>query len=155
MLDQVALPLELEEDRRSKLGVLRVVRAPTTSTWIVTSARRLRVENGGQICKTCEQSAAPSKRGQEGQERARHHGTVPRGGMRSMQCVRFKAHKGRPARRLAAARFAEGTRAIFKGCTLVITWTRPQVDFPRGTKEGETNARCGARLGGADCNVFA
>ena len=112
MLDQVALPLELEEDRRSKLGVLRVVRAPTTSTWIVTSARRLRVENGGQICKTCEQSAAPSKRGQEGQERARHHGTVPRGGIRSMQCVRLK---GRPARRGLAARDSQKGHAIFKG----------------------------------------
>ena len=57
--------LEVEEDRRSKLKVLRVVRVPTTSTWIVTSARRLRVENGVQICKTCEQGAAQRKRGQK------------------------------------------------------------------------------------------
>ena len=52
-----------------------------------------------QICRTCEQGAAQHKRGEKGQERARHHGTVPRGGMRSIQCVRFEV---RPVRRPVA-----------------------------------------------------
>ena len=101
----VALLLEVEEDRRSKLVVLRVVRVPTTSTWIVTSARCLLVENGLQICKSCEQGEAQRKRGEKGQERARHHGTVPRGCMRSIECVRFKV---RPLRRSAARESARG-----------------------------------------------